>query len=220
LREHISEKQKPNDYAINLSTDLKEDKTELTKYLKYYRFGSAATDTLIQLLSATDPKNIPSGKLYWYGLFGGLHGTFTSHNATLPEMKSSGSLRFFGDKIISRKLAQYDELCRNMETNETNEVGIYNEVRKARAQIFEFKYNAMTNDIYSKTRKVNNQALIDSFKKINPPLLSYDKIRFNEYVEMIRSRFFSAKIASADTLLHHGNELIGLLNKKYDTGDK
>jgi len=50
---------------------------------------------------------------------------------------------------------------------------------------------------------------------INPPLLTYDKTVFNEYIELIRSRFLRSKVRSADTLLVHAGVLITQLRKEY-----
>jgi hypothetical protein len=131
-------------------------------------------------------------------------------------MKSSGSLRFFGDKVINRKLAQYDQICQSMKTVDANEAGIYSEVRKARALIFAFEYNEAANRVFSSRKRPGFQTRVESFIKSDPPLLSYDKTKFNQYVEMVRSRFLSSKVANADTLLHRATELMGLLNKKYN----
>jgi hypothetical protein len=234
LREHINEQNRSKEYAATLYSDLKLDTAELHDYLIYFRFATANTDSLMQLLSSTDPKQIPAGKLYFFGLFGGAYHEFTPHSATLDEMKNSGSLRFFGDKVINRKLALYDQLCQSMKISEEEEAGIYAETRKARAKIFEFQYNEVANDIYHGMIKGSNQAMsdpygvraasrqtkIDSFKKTNPPLLSYDKTLFNEYVEMVRSRFLYLKVANADTLLHHSAGLIDLLKKEYHLQDE
>ena len=62
-------------------------------------------------------------------------------------MKSSGSLRFL-NKSVAQNIEQYDQLCRTIEAVEESDRGIYVEVRKARAQIFEFRYNSMANDIF------------------------------------------------------------------------
>ncbi len=234
LREHINENSKAKDYAVTLYSDLKLDTAELDGYLNYFRYATANTDTLLKLLSEEDPKQIPSGELYWFGLFGGAYHIFTPHDATLLEMKNSGSLRFFGDKVINRKLALYDQECQSMKISEEQGAGIYAETRKARAHIFEFKYNEAANDIFHGVRLsssagnadpygimvASRQAKIDSFKKTNPPLLSYDKTLFNEYVEMVRSRFLYLKVQSADTLKHRATELINLLNKKYGLQDE
>ena len=228
LREHINEQHQTDDYAVNLYNDLKADSAELKEYHIYFKFANANVDTLMDLLSKNELRQIPSGKLYYFGLFGGAYRVFTPHDATMITLKSSGALRFFGDKTISRKLAVYDELCQNMKVAEEKDNGIYVETRKARAKIFDFRYNETANDLYHTVLKISTYgntgrpphnytwASVDSFKKTNPPLLTYDKAGFNEYVEMVRSRFLNIKAASADTLYHHAKELLGLLRKKYD----
>jgi hypothetical protein len=234
LREHINEQSRSGDYAVTLYSDLKLDTADLHNYLIYFKISRANTDTLMQLLATSDAKNIPTGKLYYFGLFGGAHDTFTPHNATLMEMKSSGSLRFFGDKLINRKLALYDQLCQSAKLEQEKETGIYVETRKARARIFEFKYNEEANDLYhrwspglfegrnasSPAKVAAAWAKIDSFKKTNPPLLSYDQTLFNEYIELVRSRFLNVKVSQADSLMAHSTELLGLLKKKYDLKDE
>jgi len=219
LRETITEHNRAKEYAVTLYSDLKLDTAELDGYLTYFKFATANTDTLMQLLSTSDPKRIPSGELYWFGLFGGAYHVFTPHDATLIEMKNSGSLRFFGDKTINRKLALYDEECQSIKISEDKEAGVYAETRKARAHIFEFKYNELANDIYHGMhgtgangntdpyglKVASKLTKIDSFKKTNPPLLSYDKTLFNEYLEMVRSRFLYIKVQSAGTLRHRAS---------------
>ena len=220
LREHITENDRANEYAVALYSDLKLDTAGLDGYLTYFKNAKTNIDTLMQLLGDNDPEKVPSGKLYWFGLYGGAYDIFTPHSATLLEMKSSGSLRFFGDKVIKRKLALYDGLCQELKTTDDKENGIYTEVRKTRAQLFAFKYNNVLNYIsHIKDKKVQ-RARIDSFQKTRPPLISYDKTAFNVYVELVRSRFFERKIATADSLRHSAIELIGLLNKKYDLKDE
>jgi hypothetical protein len=220
LREHISERQRSQEYAATLISDLKEDTTELNDYIGYTNYAAKQVDTLMQLLSANDPAQISTGKLYWRGLFGGAHHVFISHDATLMEMKSSGSLRYFADKVINRKLARYDQLCQSVKMTDANESGIYAEVRKARAQIFEFKYNDVVNNIFRVKNLAVRNKMIDSFEKTRPPVLTHDKTLFNQYVEMVRSRFLSVKVANADTLRRRASELIGLLQKKYEPEDE
>ncbi|MFI5138613.1 MAG: hypothetical protein ACHQIM_12375 [Sphingobacteriales bacterium] len=220
LREYNTENNRAKEYAVTLYSDLKADTAALDGYLTYFKNAKANVDTLMQLLGSADPEKVPSGKLYWFGLFGGAYHVYTQNDATLLEMKNSGSLRFFGDKVIKRKLALYDAFCQNMKTSEDKENGIYTEVRKTRAHLFAFKYNDLLNNISHIKNLKKQRAEIDSFQQTKPPLLSYDKATFNEYVELVRSRFFDRKVMMADSLLRQANELIGLLNKKYDLQDE
>jgi len=215
LREHIAEKNRANEFASTLYSDLKADTVDLKDYIDYTRKATANVDTLMQLLSVNDVTTVPAGKLYWFGLWGGAYRVFTPHDATLLEMKSSGSLRYFANPQINRQLAQYDQLCQTAKTNQSLDQGIYTEVRKSRAQLFDFKYNEVCNKISKFKSPEVQRAKIDSFIKTSPRLLNYDKVLFNEYVEMARSRTFSRKVDAAEVLLTHATALIDALKKEY-----
>jgi hypothetical protein len=194
--------------------DLEEDTAQLTPYRAYFDYAAKNVDTLMQLLTTNEVKDIPSGRLYWFGLFGGAHKYFVPNDATLQQMKSSGSLRYF-EKTVANDVAKYDRLCRMMQTNEEMLKDIYTEVRKSRAQIFDFKYNDIANNIVQTNRFSFDQKRIDSFTRSRPPLLSYDKILFNQYVELVRSRFMHINVSLADSLIKQSNELIDDLRNKY-----
>lgn len=51
--------------------DIEADTSQIVFYKKYFTNAINQVDTLMQLLAVSEPKNIPSGKLYWYGLFWG-----------------------------------------------------------------------------------------------------------------------------------------------------
>jgi hypothetical protein len=125
LREHINEKSRAQDFAVALYADLKADTVEMREYLRYHKKAVANIDTLMQLLGDNDPKQVPSGKLYWFGLWGGAFRVFIPHDATFTEMKSSGSLRFFANVGFNSKLEQYDQLCQNLKGFENLTIGTY-----------------------------------------------------------------------------------------------
>lgn len=56
--------------------------------------------------------------------------------------------------------------------------------------------------------------------KTNPPLLSTDKVLFNQYVEMVRSRFLDRDVISAVDILNHADSLIVALKKRYDVEEE
>jgi hypothetical protein len=215
LREYVSEHKHAREYAESMMSDLKSDTAYLKKYIAYTTIALDNTDTLAQLLSNEEVKQIPSGKLYWYGLWGGAHGDFVPHDATIHQMESSGELRYFTNPTLNRDVANYDQLCRKWQKSAEADLGIYIEVRKARAKIFEFNYNEIVNNIYLASKTTSNRSVLDSFMKTNPPLLTEDKTLFNEYLEMIRSRFIYLQVEDAKTLLKQATLLIGELEKEY-----
>ncbi|HWD87067.1 MAG TPA: hypothetical protein VG367_03005 [Mucilaginibacter sp.] len=134
-------------------------------------------------------------------------------------MKSSGTIRYF-DKSIAREVASYDQLCRQMQAREENERIIYGEVRKLRAQIFEFQYNRQANDLSHAHDPQNREwKKINAFLTSSPPLLTYDKSIFNQYVELARSRFMDRKVFAIDTLIKRNKALVAALKKTYHIDD-
>jgi len=218
IREGINEHNHARVFAASMVKDLQEDTAELGPYITYFTYAVHNTDTLMQLLAAADPKDIPSGKLYWYGLWGGARRYFVPNDATFEQMKNSGALNFF-EKETAASVAKYARLCRLMEDNVENNREIYTEVRKCRAQLFDFRYNDVANNVSIANRSHFDQARIDRFIASNPPVLSYDKALFNEYVEMVRSRFMNISIVDAKALLEQATKLIRELKSTYNLED-
>lgn len=220
LREHVTEQRRAKAYAISMIRDLKDDTIQLRIYKEYFDDAVTNIDTLLELLSSAQPKDIPSGKLYWYGLWGGATIHFIPNDATFQQMKSSGTLLYFSKNIASHA-ARYDRFCRRIAGFEEKQLGVYVEVRKSRAQIFDFRYNAIANTLAQVRKPYRDYSKVDSFINTNPPLLSVDKILFNQYVELVRSRFIrSSNIATADSLLHSASELIKALKQEYRLKDE
>lgn len=215
IREKIGAKNQAKIYAASMLNDLEADTTELRNTIDYLTYASNNIDTLFRLLSTDDPKDIPSGKLYWYGLWGGAQHQLIPNDATFQQMKNSGSLRYFTNSTLSEKVAQYDELWRHALTEEMTDRDLYVEVRKSRAKIFEFKYNRTANAIYQSNKNYFQPLKIDSFIETNPPLLTYDKTIFNEYLELVRSRNLRSKTREADALLQSATTLAEELKKQY-----
>ena len=215
LREYVSEHKHAKEYAQSMITDLTNDTADLNAYIRYTSKAAGYIDTLSKLLSTEDVKQVPTGELYWYGLWGGAHGVFVPHDATIHQMESSGTLRYFTNATLNRDVANYDQLCRKWQNMAEADLGIYIEVRKARAKIFEFKYNEIVNNIYQASKISFNRNVLDSFLKTNPPLLTDDKTLFNEYLEMIRSRFIELQLNDVKKLLLQATLLIDELEREY-----
>ena len=214
LRETMTEHEHAKTFAESMIEDLKADTAQIRKYSNSYTTAANNIDTFMNLLSTNDLKNIPTGKLYWYGLWGGARGNFIPNDATFQQMKSAGTLRYFSNDLM-QKVAQYDQLIRRMKIYDEQDEGIWTEVRKIRSQIFYVQFNEAANDIYQLNKVSFDRKRIDSFMQTTPPLLSNDKAVFNQYLELVRSRFMHSKVRGADTLLLHSVSLIDDLKKEY-----
>ena len=215
IREDITDHQRAKIFAESMIEDLKADTTRLVTYNWYYTYAAGKIDTFLNLLSSKDIDKTPSGELYWYGLFCGAHGSFVPNDATFQQMKNSGAIELFKTQTAI-DVEKYDRFCRSLQRIEEMNDNIYTEVRKVRAQIFQFKYNEMANQVFQQNRKTFSQSRLDSFIASNPPLLSNDKLLFNQLAELVRSRFIrSYNVAYSDSLLKQANVLLDELHKEY-----
>jgi hypothetical protein len=215
-REHYIEHKRAAVYAKSMVTNLQSDTAELKQIIYRGEFAASYLDSFLQHVTATDFHQVPTGKLYWYGLFGGYIRGFEPNDATFQQMKSSGSLRYFNNYKLEQKISEYDQMVRRIKALNEIDRPVYLETRKARARIFDFKFNNAANRVVQSAVYVNyNQAMIDSFIRINPPLLSDDKILFNEYVELCRSRNLRQQQRNAMDALDLAILIIELLKKEY-----
>jgi hypothetical protein len=131
-------------------------------------------------------------------------------------MKSSGSLRYFSSPALEQQISNYDQLMRSMQMLTLVDQPVQLEVRKMRARIFNFRFNNAANNVVRKAVYENYyQPVIDSFIQTNPPLLTSDKILFNEYAELCRSRNLRQQLKNANDALTLATEIIKQLTDKY-----
>src|ERR1700761_2268115 len=82
IRESIADHHKVKAYAATLITDLQSDNDSLRYAIKYMTWATAHTDSLMKLLSNNAIKDIPTGELYYHGLFGGALTIFVPNDAS------------------------------------------------------------------------------------------------------------------------------------------
>jgi hypothetical protein len=215
-REHYIEHQRAEVYAASMKVNLQVDTAELKQIVYRGTYASSYLDTFLILLAANDIARIPTGKLYWYGLFGGYLRGFQSNDATFQQMKSSGSLRYFSNSTLEQNISSYDQLMRSIQVLTEIDQEVQLEVRKLRGKIFDFKYNNAANSIVRRAVYENfNQPVIDSFIHTDPPLLSFDKSIINEYAELCRSRNLRQHLINAKEALALATEIIAQLTRQF-----
>ena len=90
------------------------------------------------------------------------------------------------------------------------------ETRKARSKLFNFRYNYDANTVVQAAVYTSDQpAVVDSFIRINPPLLSKDEIQINEYVELCRSRNLKQQLRNAKKALELAEKILKGLKKEF-----
>ncbi len=215
-REHYIEHQRAKVYAKSMFLNLQTDTAELVQIINHGEFAVNYVDSFLALLSSGEPGQLPSGKLYWYGLWGGYMRGFEPNDATFQQMRNSGSLRYFGDLELEQLIGEYDQMTRSLRQISEIDRPVYLETRKARAKLFDFRYNLAANQVVQNSLYTQyNPVAIDSFMRLNPPLLSTDKILFNEYAELCRSRNLRTHLNSARKALSLAQAILEKLKKEF-----
>lgn len=215
-REHYIEHQRAKVYAKSMYENLAKDTAELEQIARRGAFAVAYLDSFLTLVTNNEFNEIPTGKLYWFGLWGGYLRGFEPNDATFQQMKNSGSLRYFNDPELEMAIGEYDQMLRSMRSLNEIDRPVFIETRKARARIFDFKYNYAANKIVQSAVYLQfNPAVIDSFSRINPPLLTTDKIVFNEYAELCRSRNLAQQLNNTKIALLLAKEIMVRLKKEF-----
>ena len=180
-REHYIEKQRAKEYAKLLADDLTFDIAELNKAERVLNKIIEAGDSLGRLLNIDDVKKIPGGKLYYYEYWSGWRWSIISRDATLQQLKSSGSLRYIHNTALVRKILGYEESVRVIymlqNKYEPEKTENWNLVQKIFYQeFFNILDNdpALTRDSTTKNFNAENSPQ-NSFINTDYPLYSYDR---------------------------------------------
>lgn len=214
--EHYIEHKRAKVYARAMLSNLNTDIMELNQIVSRGQFAADYLDSFLILVYNNPIEKIPTGKLYWYGLWGGYIRGFEPNDAAYQQMKNSGSLRYFNRPYLEQAIGEYDQLLRSMKSLNEIDHPIFLETRKARSKIFHFRYNYDANKVVQSSVYANyNPITIDSFININPPLLSHDNALFNEYIELCRSRNLRQQLRNAKNAFVLAEKIVVALKKEF-----
>jgi len=222
-REHLVESKRAKEYAGLLVDDLNFDISELSRAERILNRIIAAGDTLGKLLSDPDIKKIPGGKLYYYEYWSGWRWNIISRDATLQQLKSSGSLRYLHNISLIRKILGYEETVKviNMLQNkyELEKTENWNLVQKVFYQeYFNLldKDSLLTRDSTAKNFDIRDMKQ-NSFMNTNYPLFTNEKDILFELKNWAynSSRNYRVIVHDIKSLEVKAVELIDALNKEY-----
>ena len=209
--EHMIEHQREKQYASSLYEDIKADTAILKTTIKAIQYVTERIDTFRSMVHFEETDAFPTGTWYYYGRFGTRNFKVTFQDATLQQLKNSGGLRYFKKTSVANAIAQYDQVCRNLQTDLHQQEMIYNELLQWRNQLFNAYYLDEIMEFTISSSK------IDSFKKSDPPLLSEKKEDFIHYANLCQLRSYNNKYTLNYLLdvLKKAEDLIQTIKKEY-----
>jgi len=209
--EHKIEKDRAYEFAELLMDDLKKDTAQLISGLKQIDFVAPRIDTFRTLAQTEKISNFPGGTWYYYARFTSWYFSFNSNNATIEQLKSSGSLRYFKNKGVINAIAQYDKICQSIKELYNYEQPIINNTIALRNKIF----NAANFDPIMDFRTSRGE--IDSFMQKKIKFLDNSSamlIELANYCQITAADYRERKLYYLKAL-NLGGDLLKLLKKEY-----
>ena len=205
FREHQLEQTKAKQFATSLLEEVVGDTAAINENLTYYMYRSANLDTLIQLLTKDDIKQVPGGLLYYFAEKGMYNKGMTANRTTLQQLKSVGALRYFNNRKLIKCIGEYDQILQTSEDNERVSFTTLTEARKLEFKIFDLK-------VFKKVFKSNADTIVSHLVTYDPVVLA----EFTNWVNQRNRNFYFVLIPNLQKVQQKAKELIALLKNEYD----
>ncbi len=221
-REHYIENKRAKDFARLLIDDLNFDIAELTRATRVLNKIITASDSLAPLLNAPDIKKVPGGKLYYYEYWSGWRWRIVSRDATLQQLKNSGSLRYMKNKLI-RNILDYEESLKIIyllqDKYEPEKIENWNLVQK----VFDNDYFAQLDQIKAASKDSSGKNFnvtdkeVTTFLSKDIALNTYDKSTLFELKNWARNTSWSYRIqvGNLESAIQKARAAIDALKKEY-----
>ena len=221
-REHYTEHKRAKDFAALLVDDLQIDIAELNRADRILNKIITAGDSLAFLLNAADIKKVPGGKLYYYEYWSGWRWKIVSRDATLQQMKNSGSLRYMKNTLV-RKILDYEEALKIIYL-------LQDKYESEKTQNWNLVQKVFDNDYFAELDKIKAAAKDSSLKSFHPEdqelemflnkkisLGTYDKSVLFELKNWARNSSWSyrVQIGNLNSAIQKAQEAIYALKKEY-----
>ena len=119
IREHAVEQNRAKEFSASLVQDLQSDTIAINKQIKSIGLYSAVSDSLLQL-SKTKLEGRNASQFSFYSRFAYWTTPILWNRNTFEQIKNSGSLRYFTNVGLLKKILQYDALVNNNNVDAEN----------------------------------------------------------------------------------------------------
>jgi hypothetical protein len=113
IREHVGEQNRAKEFSVSLVRDLQSDTIAINNQIKTARFYIAVSDSLLQL-SKTKLDGRNAAQFSFYSRFAYWTQPVSWNRSTFEQIKNSGSLRYFTNVDLMKKLLEYNAIVNNI----------------------------------------------------------------------------------------------------------
>jgi hypothetical protein len=221
-REYSVEKSRAKEYASSLVHDLEKDTAMVKVDIRNMEYITARIDSLSALLKSNKINKLTNAQLFAYTHFGCDYRPYTWSRASLDEIKSSGSLRYFKNDSLIMKISAYDALTKHLDEDFKGDVERNDRVSLKRNNIVDRNYGLNDSQVTWKTNPDSIIRIVLNRQQLNRQpdltLLTNNtndiKSLMNDYLD-IREQLNGRSNIELPHLIKEAAELILLLKKEY-----
>jgi hypothetical protein len=119
IREHVGEQNRAKEFSASLVQDLQSDIIKINNQTKTIGFYIAVSDSLLQL-SKTKLEGRNATQFSFYSRFAYWAQPISWNRSTFEQIKNSGSLRYFTNVDLMKKLLEYNAIVNNINSEVEN----------------------------------------------------------------------------------------------------
>jgi hypothetical protein len=219
IREHMVEKNRAKQYAISLISDLQKDTSMINEELFELNHSINDIDSLCSYVKGKTINQISNLELFEKAFINmGFYRPYKWSRASIEQLKSSGSLRYFNNDSIAYKISSYDAGTRHMDQDYQTDENLREKVFQQRELIIDQNYpdelfllrvsnydSLKTTTSYQRLKNENIRLLTTDIKDI--------KILVNEYQTL--KYVLTVRQIELPDLVKDATELIQLLKEEY-----
>lgn len=213
-REHYVEHLRAKEYAISLIEDLTADTTELLDVIHEDEILLSCFDSINSIVHKGIKDNTVPGGFYYYCSIGTFSPTVVWYDATLTQITQSGSLRYFKNVELIKKLSSYYSGIAFISNMNNTDRGYRDESIKLRSKIL----NNFFNTRYSAYTFSSWQQVPDSVLKIRLPVQINNQALLNELANSFEARRRVLNLLLTrdyPDALNSARELVKMLKNEY-----
>jgi hypothetical protein len=220
IREHMVEKDRAKQYAKSLISDLQKDTSMINEELFELNHSIKDIDSLCLYVKGKTINQISNLELFERAFPNmGFYRPYKWSRASIEQLKSSGSLRYFNNDSIVYKISSYDAGTRHMDQDYQTDENLLGKVLQQRELIIDQNY---PNELYllriSNYNSLKTTTSYQRLKNENIRLLTTDikdiKILVNEY-QTLKFLLTVRRNYELPDLVKEATELIQLLKEEY-----
>jgi hypothetical protein len=216
VREHKVEKARAKEFSKSLVQDLENDITDINRQVKMTRSYLSVADSILELgKRRLEGRN--AAAFSFYARFVYWTGPVNWHRATFEQIKNSGSLRYFKNRLLSR-LMEYDAAINDIQSEFDNHMTRGNMLLNPINKIIEPGLHHELSSYFIWTLDSLSPATRERFFSRETPSLENKRNEIRELLNMVVVQQRNLRQNSQDRLpnaIKIAKDLIEDLNKEY-----